>query len=1069
MDTNELLQALQYSVGKTQQEVHLAEQYLKQAKTVQGYIPNSLLIACNQEVSDYVRQAAIVNLKSFVQENWTSTQADGFEIATKDKETLRDSILDALIQCVDKPRIFKQMEEIIKCVAYSDFPTTWRSILPDVVNKLKNSDKFTDIYGSLLVLKNLVLNFKTAEGLEREPLELIVSNTFPLLEVYAKNLLSNNSQQSAAAMHVILKTFFAANYNDMTKYVLDAKVVETWMSFFKFIIDKSLGPELESATQDQNEINQRAKSVFWLNKKACGKILVHFMRIYVKPKPLPTDQYLGVTQLFLQNYAIPFLESFVQILFKKKQEYVPVKVIYFAMKYVYRALSFPDLEKLLSVHLETLLFDLLIPSMFLTVEDNDNWSTNPIEFIRKEADLLERPNNLQSVAKDYLVTICSSTYCAPDGELFLIKFMKYAAHVLTHGVDPRTNVQTDLIMKEALMHIIGNLKEYILENEYLRQNMEFLLDQYVIPECKNQVGFLRYRACWLFGRYGGLNYHNSQIVKNAVENLYNCLQDSEFPVRVNAGIAMYRILRQPEVKDYLKPVLAKILETYLSLIDQMDSDELVQSLEGFISQFEDDIHPYAVAIIENLARTFEKAQTQEQNDDASDAEGEEDERTFAADECLSAIARIIKCNLAKETLAHIENIVAPIIQYTLSEQGMDYIISGLNILIGILYHSEVISEKMWSFFPELNYIIAGKPEELIQNNFSHFSEEKKALMRQQATGWGYEFVDNIIPAFQNYIQKGRHVLFAARDNYFNLTYIEVLFRSIDRIFEIFHNSKVSTEAVFVSLLFICLLENFPQQINEIIPHILDKVIANLQYNDRDLKKILMETVSMCFWYDTFLTLQYLESKGATQFIFETWIGLLPEYTQDFECQRIMFGLASILRVDVRKLPQLLIDSLPGLFQEMVKLSAKIMEIKENGEYEDEAEEDVDAEKKALHKLQKANQRNANEGIDVLNDEEDDDDEDDEDYNDLEGFEQDEKGEYSSPLEDICEVLFFKETLEMLQHNQSDVYNHLISCLHDNDKLNLENNFKKAVSDQIEFEKYKQEEAQKAQLKGMGRQ
>jgi len=60
---------------------------------------------------------------------------------------------------------------------------------------------------------------------------------------------------------------------------------------------------------------------------------------------------------------------------------------------------------------------------------------------------------------------------------------------------------------------------------------------------------------------------------------------------------------------------------------------------------------------------------------------------------------------------------------------------------------------------------------------------------------------------------------------------------------------------------------------------------------------------MCFWYDTFLTLQYLESKGATQFIFETWIGLLPEYTQDFECQRIMFGLASILRVDVRKLPQ----------------------------------------------------------------------------------------------------------------------------------------------------------------------
>jgi len=104
------------------------------------------------------------------------------------------------------------MEEIVKCIAYSDFPTTWRSILPDVVNKLKTSDKFAEIYGSLLVLKNLVLNFKTAEGLEREPLEIVVSNTFPLLEIYAKNLLSNDSAQSAAAMHVILKTFFAASY-----------------------------------------------------------------------------------------------------------------------------------------------------------------------------------------------------------------------------------------------------------------------------------------------------------------------------------------------------------------------------------------------------------------------------------------------------------------------------------------------------------------------------------------------------------------------------------------------------------------------------------------------------------------------------------------------------------------------------------------------------------------------------------------------------------------------------------------------------------------------------------------
>ncbi len=105
---------------------------------------------------------------------------------------------------------------------------------------------------------------------------------------------------------------------------------------------------------------------------------------------------------------------------------------------------------------------------------------------------------------------------------------------------------------------------------------------------------------------------------------------------------------------------------------------------------------------------------------------------------------------------------------------------------------------------------------------------------------------------------------------------------------------------------------------------------------------------MSFWYDPFLTLQYLESKNATQFVFETWIGLLSEYTQDFECQRIMFGLASILRIDVNQLPNVIINrllfnelskliltALPGLLKEIVKLSNKIVEIKDNGDFEDE--------------------------------------------------------------------------------------------------------------------------------------
>ena len=102
------------------------------------------------------------------------------------------------------------MEEVIKCIAYTDFPNTWKSILPNVVEILKGSDKFAEILGALLTLKNLIANYKFGVEGEREILEQIATNTFPLLEVYAKNLLDNYTEETAVAMHVILKTVSAS-------------------------------------------------------------------------------------------------------------------------------------------------------------------------------------------------------------------------------------------------------------------------------------------------------------------------------------------------------------------------------------------------------------------------------------------------------------------------------------------------------------------------------------------------------------------------------------------------------------------------------------------------------------------------------------------------------------------------------------------------------------------------------------------------------------------------------------------------------------------------------------------
>jgi hypothetical protein len=64
-----------------------------------------------------------------------------------------------------------------------------------------------------------------------------------------------------------------------------------------------------------------------------------------------------------------------------------------------------------------------------------------------------------------------------------------------------------------------------MEVPVLLEQIEPILEKYVIPELKNSVGFLRARACWVFGRYGHIEFKNKDNIHKAVEGIYHCLLD----------------------------------------------------------------------------------------------------------------------------------------------------------------------------------------------------------------------------------------------------------------------------------------------------------------------------------------------------------------------------------------------------------------------------------------------------------------------------------------------------------------------------------------------------------------
>jgi len=105
----------------------------------------------------------------------------------------------------------KQLIEMIKYIVGFDFPTKWDSLLPSIVDKLKTSDDFQEVYGSLLALSAIFRYYKDILG-QKPVLEELVNSTFSFLGAFAEKLLGDYGLQAASAMHIILKIFASATY-----------------------------------------------------------------------------------------------------------------------------------------------------------------------------------------------------------------------------------------------------------------------------------------------------------------------------------------------------------------------------------------------------------------------------------------------------------------------------------------------------------------------------------------------------------------------------------------------------------------------------------------------------------------------------------------------------------------------------------------------------------------------------------------------------------------------------------------------------------------------------------------
>ena len=99
------------------------------------------------------------------------------------------------------------------------------------------------------------------------------------------------------------------------------------------------------------------------------------------------------------------LQCHLNIILKKRTNFVGTKTLCSALKTVQIGLKFKSTRVLIQDHINVIMYEISLPMMLLTQSEFDMWTENPIEYVRGQDDQ-SNPFNAKHIVKLLVKVIC---------------------------------------------------------------------------------------------------------------------------------------------------------------------------------------------------------------------------------------------------------------------------------------------------------------------------------------------------------------------------------------------------------------------------------------------------------------------------------------------------------------------------------------------------------------------------------------------------------------------------------------------------------------------------------------
>ncbi|KAG5643336.1 hypothetical protein DXG03_001055 [Asterophora parasitica] len=867
------------------------ELQIRKVANEEGLITALLQIISVDSVDIATRQAASVWLKNRVHtlyglEASTTRRPDQAVIPESDRAALRANILPLLAASPSRS-ITLQIASTLKSVVAHDFPERWPGLLEEVKRLLASGD-IRSVHAGCVATLEAVRAFRFRPTSTELP--QIVADVFPILVNIATQMLQtppSAATEIPTMLHLILKAYRTSIVVNLSTHQQNKDSLVPWGQLLFAVVNLHIPKEAVPEDEDDRE-----RSEWWKAKKWAYAILGRLFHRFGNPSQLPSamkQDYGAFSQHFVTNFAPEILSTYLnQVqLFVSNQAWLSKKSQYQIFTFFTECIKPKSTWVLLKPSVETLVSSFVFPQLSFNEAKQALWESDPVDYIRISVDEYESFASPVSAATSFLFSLASNRT-----KTSFLPILGFINTVL------RSNSPAP--QRFGALNMTAALAPWMMRHPDVKGNMEAFVLQFVTPEFTSPEPYLRAIACEVIGTVtkAGLVWSNEENLNVNFRAIATALDDSEFPVRVNAALALTELVVAHEsVKVAVGPQVGKVIQDLLKLSDETDLDILNHSMEVMVDAFQTELLPVAAQLTARLAESYlrlakESLAAEETDVDLDNIVSDVDEdKTFAAMGVAKTISTIVSSvDSSPEILAQIQEVIIPIITFTLENKVLDLFDNVYDLVDSLTFKLRSIAPSMWPIF-----------------------EQTYKLFKSDAV----DFLEEMLPSLDNFVSYGSEYI-KARPDYKQML-VDIYTTSITNS-QLGENDRVNGSKIAESILL-----NLRGSVDDYLQIIIATAVDQLDKSETaSLRLANLEVLINTVLYNPSPALHLMEAyrPGTARVFFDRWFAainsdnLLPRV---HDKKLSILALCALLELAPGAVPESLQSGWPGIVGGILKI------------------------------------------------------------------------------------------------------------------------------------------------------